>query len=326
MKLGFLKVAALAAAVFVPGLSAAEDWPTRPVTVIVPATAGGSADTLARAVFQYVSEDLGQQFVIDNRGGAGGSIGASAAAKAPNDGYTFLFTPIGVAVINKLVYDDLDFDFDTAFTPVIQMTDTSVIIVSNPGFEAKTMDDLVALARAEPGQLNVGIPGIGSMPHIVLAEIMRRTGIEMNIIPYKGGGPLANDLVAGQIMVGVDGTAGYTGHIRDGSLHGIAVAFGNRVAALPDVPAVNESAAPELADFGASGWQAIWAPAGTSPEIVAKLNASINAYLASDAGKEFLASLSLDPVGGAPEVLGEAARSATELCRPVIESGAVKLD
>ncbi|MBN9888151.1 Bug family tripartite tricarboxylate transporter substrate binding protein [Salipiger abyssi] len=325
MKRLIASVAAVAT-LLLPSLASADEWPSRPPTIIVPYSAGGSSDTMARAVAQFLSEKLGQQFIIENRGGAGGSIGASAAAKAEPDGYTFLFAPTGVAVINKMVYGNLDYDFEEAFVPVIRLNKSAMVFVANPDAEASTFAEFVAAARAEPGQLNVGIPGIGSTPHMLLAETARRLDLKVNVIPYKGGGPLSNDLVAGQLMYGVDGLQGYTSQLSSGTLKALAVGTEDRMSLFPDVPALNETGVEEFADFGTSGLQSIWAPAGTPDEIIAKMNGAINEYLDGEAGKKLLTSMAMDPVGGSPEDLTKAVDSLTALWGPVVEQLNIRKD
>jgi tripartite-type tricarboxylate transporter receptor subunit TctC len=273
-----LHVCASAAAVPLLGLVAATaaetDYPARPVRVIVPYPAGGGADTVSRILLAKLSDGLGQQFVIENRGGAGGTIGAAVAAKAERDGYTVLYDATAFSV-NPSLYARLPYDTLNDFQPVFLASLVPNLLVVHPSVEAKTVEDVIAIAKAAPGGLDWASSGNGTVQHLSLELFRLRTGVKLNHIPYRGGGPALNDLIGGQVKFFFSNGAASIGHVQSGALRAIAHTGRGRLRTLPEIPAVAET----LPGFEAYEWNGVFVPARTPAPIVAKLNAGLNAVL-----------------------------------------------
>ena len=300
----------------------AQDWPNRPVTMIVPFPAGAAVDTLARAVANVLSENFGKQFIVDNRAGAGGNLGGAAVAKAAADGHTLLFgTPAPIA-LNKFMYKGLAYDSERDFTPVVLVAKSPLIVAANPDFPAKTLVDLIAYAKQNPGKVNVGHPGNGTLGHITSALIQQFAGVEMTNVPYRGSAPLITDLLGGQVNVAMDFMPTYLQLVADRKIRALAVTTSRRVAQLPDVPTVQEAG---FKGFEATAWYAIVAPAGTPPDIVSKVNNAVNAFLKSEKGKTMLEQNSLQGVGGTPEELKAFIDGERAKWRPVIEAAKITM-
>jgi tripartite-type tricarboxylate transporter receptor subunit TctC len=302
--------------------AAAQEWPSRPVTFIVPFPAGSAVDTLARAVANALSENLGKQFIVDNRTGAGGNIGGAAAAKATADGYTLLFgTPAPIA-LNRLMYKGLPYDSERDFTPVVLVAKSPLIIAARLDFPAKTFPELIAYARQNPGKVNVGHPGNGTLGHITSALTQQLAGMEMTNVPYRGSAPLMTDLLGGQIDVAMDFMPTYVPLANDGKVRALAVTTSRRATQLPDVPTVQEAG---LNGFEATAWYAIVAPTGTPPDIVGKVNRLVNDFLQSQKGKAVLEQNALQSVGGPPEDLKAFIAGELAKWRPVIEAAKITM-
>lgn len=302
--------------------AAAEEWPTRPVTFIVPFPAGAAVDTLARAVANALSEDFGKQFIVDNRTGAGGNIGGAAAAKATADGYTLLFgTPAPIA-INRLIYKGLAYDSERDFTPVVLVAKSPLIITAKLDFPAKTFGDLIAYAKQNPGKVNVGHPGNGTLGHITSELTQQFAGVKMTNVPYRGTAPLMTDLLGGQVDVAMDFMPTYVPLVTSGKIRALAVTTSQRTTQLPDVPTVQEVG---FKGFEATAWYAIVAPTGTPPDIVAKMNKAVNSFLKSDKGKTVLEQNALEAVGGSPEDLKAFIAGEVAKWRPVIEAAKITM-
>jgi len=251
------------------------DWPTRPIKVIVPYPPAGGADTVSRTLFQKLGEMWGgAQFVIDNRGGAGGAIGAAAVAKADSDGYTVLYDSTAHSV-NPSLYPRLPYDTVKDFQAVFLAALVPNILVVNNAVAAKTVGDVIAIAKAAPGGLDWASSGNGTVQHLCLEMFRLRTGVNLNHIPYRGGGPALNDLIGGQVKFFFSNGAASIGHVQGGAIKAIAQTGRGRLGTLPDLPGVAET----LAGFEAYEWNGVFFPAGTPPAIVAKLNAGLNAVL-----------------------------------------------
>jgi tripartite-type tricarboxylate transporter receptor subunit TctC len=272
------------------------EWPTRPVRVIVPYPPGGGADTVSRILFLRLSEAFGQQFVIDNRGGAGGTIGAAAAAKAERDGYTILYDATAFSV-NPSLYPRLAYDTVNDFQPVFLASLVPNILVVNNSVAAKTLDDVIAIAKAAPGGLDWASSGNGTVQHLCLEMFRLRTGVKLNHIPYRGGGPALNDLIGGQVKFFFSNGAASIGHIQGGALKAIAHTGRGRLGTLPDLPAVADT----LPGFEAYEWNGVFVPTGTSPEIVRKLNGGLNATLRQRDVIDRLKSLNVEFRENTPE-------------------------
>jgi len=302
--------------------AAAQTWPERPVTMIVPFPAGAAIDLLARAVANTLSAEFGKQFIVENRVGAGGSIGATAVAKANADGYTLLFgTPAPIA-INKLMYKGLAYDSEKDFTPVVLVAKSPLIVAAKLDFPAKTFEELVAYAKQNPGKINVGHPGNGTLGHITSELIQQFAGVKMTNVPFRGSAPLTTDLMAGQIDIAMDFMPTYVPLVNSGKIRALAVTTGQRASALPEVPTAQEAG---FKGFEASAWYAMVAPTGTPKDIVSKLNHAVNAFLTSDKGKAFLEQNTLQGVGGSEDDLKRFIAGEVAKWKPVIESAKIAM-
>jgi tripartite-type tricarboxylate transporter receptor subunit TctC len=262
------------AAPFLVRSASAQAWPTRPVRVIIPYPAGGGADTTGRIFFARLGETWGQQFVIDNRGGAGGTIAEAIAAKADPDGYTILYDATAFSV-NPFLYTRLSFDYGKDFQPVILTTLVPNILVLNKDVPAKTVADVIALAKAAPDGLDFASSGNGTVQHLSLEMFRHMTGTKINHIPYRGGGPALNDVMGGQVKFFFSNGSASVGLVQAGSVKGIAHTGKGRLATLPDLPPVSDT----IPGFEAYEWNGVFVPTGTPAEIVQKLNAGMNAMM-----------------------------------------------
>jgi tripartite-type tricarboxylate transporter receptor subunit TctC len=301
----------------------AQAWPTRPITLVVPFPPGGSSDIVARALGRALTEALGQPVVIDNRSGATGNIGALAVARARPDGHTLLLATSGPAATNRLLFHALPFDPLRDFTPVTLVAEVPVAIIAGRQIEARTLPELLTLARARPGMLNYGTPGTGAMGHLAAARLEFLTGIRMNHIPYRGSAPLITDLMGGPLSLGFDFVASYVDQIRSGSLRALAVTAPERLPALPEVPTAVEQG---IADYVATSWFALLGPAGLPASVTARLNAAANAYLASAEGRALLTGIAATPHGGTPEAMGARIAAELALWEPIIRESRISLD
>jgi tripartite-type tricarboxylate transporter receptor subunit TctC len=295
-----LRVAAALALLGVAQALAQSSWPARPVTMVVPFTAGTTSDVIARGLVDHLSQTLGQPVVIDNRGGAGGNIGGAIAAKASGDGYTLLFATTGPAATNKLMYKDMPFDPQRDFGPVVLVGRSPIIVVARPDAPFSTLGELVAYAKAHPNTLTAGFPGNGTLGHIT-GELLKKTaGISFADTQYRGSPQILTDLIGKHIDIGMDSMAAYLSNVQDGTIKALAIAATRRWPNLPKVPTVSESGLPQ---FEASVWYAVLAPKSTPSDVVAKLNRATNQYLASDKAKMLLDTLGVSIDGGTPDDL-----------------------
>jgi len=275
----------------------AQAWPSRPVTMIMPFSAGGGTDLLARALAQYLGETLGQQVVVENRSGAGGNIGGAAVARAAPDGYTILFGTPGPLANNKLIYRNLPFDPEQAFSPVVLIAKSPLVVAARTSIPVNNIREMVAYAKANPGKLTVGVPGNGTLGHITALLLEKELGISLTSVPYRGTADVVKDLLGGQIDLAMDFLPSYVPLAREGKIRALAVTTAQRSSDLVDVETVQEAG---FREFEASAWYALAAPAGTPNEIVDRLNAATNAFLGSARGQEALARLSMQAIGGTP--------------------------
>jgi tripartite-type tricarboxylate transporter receptor subunit TctC len=301
---------------------AADEWPARPVTMIVPFPAGGPADVAARAVANALSEALGKQFVVDNRAGAGGNIGGAAVAKAAPDGYTLLFTTPAPAALNKLMYKTMPYDPANDLAPIVLVAKSPLIVTAKLDFPAKTLGDLIAYAKQNPGKVSAGHPGNGTLGHITAELIQQFAGVKMTPVPYRGTAPMMPDLLSGQIDITTDFMPTYVPLVTGGKIRALAVTTSQRAAELPDVPTVQEAG---YKGFEATAWYAVVAPTGTPASVVSKVNSAVNAFLASDKGKAFLKQNAMQGAGGTPADLK--AFIAGELAKwgPVIQAAKIAM-
>lgn len=296
--------------------ASAQDWPSRPITMVVPFAAGTTSDVIGRALVDHLGRSLGQTVVIDNRSGAGGNIGAAAVAKAPADGYTILLATTGQAATNKLMYKDITYDPQKDFAPVVLIGRAPVLVSARPDLKANTLSELIALAKAEPGKLTAGFPGNGTLGHITGLLLMAKGDVKLAQAQYRGSVPIMTDLLGGHIDVGMDSMAAYVPNVKEGKLKALAIASPQRWSGLPDVPTAAESGLP---GFEAAVWYALLAPAGTPPAVVARLNAATNAFLQTDQAKQMFDRLGVIAAGGAPQDLS--AFQAAEIAKwgPIIK-------
>ncbi|MDB5590627.1 tripartite tricarboxylate transporter substrate binding protein [Enterovirga sp.] len=284
-------VAALVGGMALFGTAAAEaqSYPNRPVRVIVPFAAGGTTDIFARLVADKLSQSLGQQFIIENRGGAGGNIGADAVAKAAPDGYTLVMGTVGTHAINASLYAKMPYDALTDFTPVAFTAGVPNLMVVNPKtVKATTVQAFIAEAKATPKKFNMASSGNGTSIHLSGEMFKQATGVEMPHVPYRGSGPAINDLVGGQVDVMFDNLPSSIEQAKAGNLRALAVTSSARSAALPDTPTLHESGLP---DFEASSWFALFGPKGLPPEITTKLNEEVRKALQTPELKQRFADL-----------------------------------
>jgi tripartite-type tricarboxylate transporter receptor subunit TctC len=263
-------------ALLVGGGATAQDYPSRPVKIVVPFPAGGSNDIIARILAQKLGERTGQTFLIENRGGAGGNIGADAVAASEPDGYTLLLTAPPPLTINAALYKSLRYDPAKAFAPVSLVASVPIVLAVHPSVEASNVMELIALAKAKPGALNFGSSGNGSTNHLAGELLKSMTGINIVHLPYRGAAPAMNDLIAGHIPIMFDNIPAVLPQVQAKAIKAIAVAGAKRASALPDVPTVAESGVP---GFEASAWFGLVAPAKTPAAVLAKLESEIDAIL-----------------------------------------------
>ena len=279
----------------------AEDrYPTRPIRLIVPSAAGGGTDFTARTLAQQLSVSLGQTLVVDNRAGAAGNIGVETAAKSTPDGYT-LVMPITSFPINPHLYPKLPFDTVKDFSPVVLASSAPLLLVVHPSVNARSVNELIALAKAKPGQLNYANSGNGTTAHLAGELLKKMAHVDLVSVPYKGGGPAVLDLVAGRVHVYFSTIPAALTQAQAGKLRALAVTTSKRVPILPDMPTVGESGLP---GFDVVGWFGIFAPAGTPRGVIARLNKDSNDALRQPEIQQRFATQGLIPGGGTPEVLG----------------------
>ncbi len=314
-----LSVAGTAAAGGWPGVAGAQAaYPAKPVKVVVPYAAGGGADTLSRLLFAKVSEDLGQPFVIDNRGGGGGTIGAGVAAKAAPDGYTILHDATAFSV-NPTLLPSLPYDTKKDFMPVFLAGIVPNLLVVHPGVEQKTVAEIVAEAK-KAGSLDWASSGNGTVQHLALELFRSQAGIKLNHVPFKGGAPALNDLMGGHIKYFFSNAAASTPHVKSGKIRAIAHTGTGRLASLPDVPPVSET----LAGFEAYEWNGVFAPAGTPKDIVDKLNGALNAAIKAPAVMERTAALSVVTRANTPADFAAFVAAEIEKWGKVVKDGNIK--
>jgi tripartite-type tricarboxylate transporter receptor subunit TctC len=313
-------VAALAALAATSALAAQSGkpaaYPTKPIRLIVPLTAGGPTDIAARIVAAPLGDALGQQVIVDNRPGAGGNIGADITAKSPPDGYTLFMGTSGPLSINSSLYPSLPFNPLKDFAPIIQTASAPFVVIVNPAVPARNMKELIALAKAKPGQLNYGSVS-GSASHLSTELFKLMAGVNMVHIPYKGAAPATTDVIAGQIQLSFASTPGSVPMVKAGKVKPLGVTSAKRVAKLPDVPTVAESALP---GYEASVWYGVVAPAGTPRDIVQRLNQEIARILANPTHHDRMTSADFEPTTSTPEQFAAFIRSETTKWAKVVKA------
>jgi tripartite-type tricarboxylate transporter receptor subunit TctC len=318
----FLHLAAGAAALpAVSRVARAQAYPSRPVRIIVAYTAGGPNDLFARLIGQWLSERLGQQFVVEHRAGAGGTIGTEAAVKAPPDGYTLLLASTG-NTIGASLYDKLNYNFIRDIAPVAKIADASGVMEVHPSVPAMSVPEFIAYAKANPAKISMASAGNGTYQHVSGELFKMMAGVNMTHVPYRGAGPALIDLVGGQVQIMFDTLPSSIEHIRSGKLRPLAVTAAARSEALPNLPTVGDF----LAGYEATTWWGITAPKSTSPEIVAKLNREINAGLADPKMKARFSELGGVPVPTTPADFGKFIADETEKWAKVVKFAGIKAE
>jgi tripartite-type tricarboxylate transporter receptor subunit TctC len=318
----FVLATVLAGMLALAGAATAQSYPTKPIKLIVPFAPGGPADVIGRIIGQHAGVILGQSFVVENRGGAGGTIGARLAAQAEPDGYTLLFANTSTLSINPAVYRNLDYDPAKAFVPVALVGTTSNLVVVNPALPVKSIADLIAYGKANPHKLAYSSPGVGTPPHMIGEMLKLRTGLDITHVPYKSGGSSTQDVVSGQVPLTFENPAVSLPLAQAGSIRAIAVTSEARNPRIPDVATVAET----IPDFVSVSFTGMVAPAGVSPAIVAKLNAAINDSLKSPEVMATLAKLSVDIKPGTPAEFGAFLAKEREKWQGVAKAAHIQID
>ncbi|HTC04936.1 MAG TPA: tripartite tricarboxylate transporter substrate binding protein [Xanthobacteraceae bacterium] len=318
----FLQLSAAAMAMpAVARLARAETYPGRPVHIIVGFAAGGPNDISARLIGQWLSERLGQQFVVENRPGAGGNVATELVVRAPADGYTLLLVP-APAAINATLYDNLNFNFIRDIAPVAGILRVPEVMVVNPAVPASTVPEFIAYAKANPGKINMASAGNGTVPHVAGELFKFMTGVDLVRVGYRGGGPALVDLMGGQVQVMFEPTLSTIGYIRAGKLRALAVTSATRSAALPDVPTVGEF----VPGYEATAWFGIGAPRNTPADIVGKLNSEINAGLVDAKFKDRLADMGGEPMPMSSADFAKFIADETEKWSKVVRAAGIKAE
>jgi tripartite-type tricarboxylate transporter receptor subunit TctC len=301
----------------------AAGFPDRPVRLIVPFPPGGGTDILARPIAQKLGEKWGQPVIIENRAGAGGNIGTEAAARAAPDGYTLVLGTVGTHAINQSLYRNLSYDAVRDFVAITLVANTPNVLVLNPAVPARSVQELIALAKARPGALNYASPGNGTPPHLAAEIFKNMAGVSITHVPYKGSAPAMTDLLGGQVQMMIANAPVVLPYIKSGKLIGLASTSATRPSMLRDMPTLSESG---LKGYEADTWYGLFAPAGTPPAIVQKLNADVVAVLNSPQILAFFAEQGAEVIGDSAADAGGKVRAEVEKWRGVIQSLGLSLD
>ena len=308
-------VVVVAASLALTGFARADDYPSRPIRVIVPFSPGGAVDGPMRLIAQQLGKRLGQPVVVENKPGAGATIGSDLVAKSPPDGYTLLLASQTNA-ISATLYSKLPFDPIGDFTPISLIGREPGVIVVHPSVPARTLQEFIAYVKANPGKVDYASSGNGSGQHLFAALLASKTGMKMNHVPYRGSGQATTDLLSGVVAMAIPGTAGMVGHIRDGKLRALAVTGAHRSPQLPDVPTVVESGVP---GYEAYVWMGLLAPKATPPAIVERLNRDVIAVLAEDEVVRYMAGAGIEIVGSSSAEFGRFFRAERDQWAKVIK-------
>ncbi len=310
---------AVAAAPALPRRASAEDYPARPVRIVAGFAAGGGVDITARLIGQWLAERLGQQFVTENRPGAGGNIGTEAVVNAAPDGYTLLLATVPNAV-NASLYEKLKFNFIRDIAPIAGIIRVPMVILLNPSVPAGTVPEFIAYAKANPGKINMASAGNGSAPHMAGELFKMMAGVDLVHIPYRGQGPALTDLLGGDVQVLFATAPGTTDYIRTGRLRALAVTSAARAEVLPELPTVADF----VQGYEASQWYGLAAPKNTPAEIVSRLNREINAAIADPGMKARLAAIGGEPLPGSPAEFGRLIAEETDKWAKVVRAAGIK--
>ena len=311
------------AMIVVHGVAGAQGYPQKPIRLVVGVPAGGTTDVVARLVGQKLSEQMSQKVVIDNRGGAGGNIGAELVAKSPADGYTLFLATIGTMAINPSLYSKMPFDTLHDFDAISQLTSMPQLLVVHPSLPVKSVKDLIAYAKSRPGQLTFASGGSGTAIHLAGELFKTMAGVDMVHVAYKGSSPAMTDLIGGQVSLMFDQILTSLPHVQSGRLRGLAVTTTNRSPAAPQIPTIAEAALP---GYAVTTWRGLLAPAGTPRDIVNRLGSETARALQNPDVRERFASQGVDPISSTPEQFAAMMKSELEKWRKVIAASGTKID
>ncbi len=303
--------------------AAQSEFPTQPVTMVVPFAAGGSTDLVARIVAQRMSQELGQQVLVDNRGGAGGMLGATAVAQAQPDGYTILMGTIATHALSASLYANPPFDPVEDFAPVAWLVTVPNVLTVNPQFPAQNVEELIALLKEKPGEYAYASSGNGTPLHLSGELFKSMAGVDIIHVPYQGSGPALVDVIGGAVPISFDNLPSSTEPIRSGQLRALAVTTKERAPNFPDIPTMEEAGVP---GYETNSWNALFAPAGTPPEAIARLNEAANKAIQDPEVQKRLAEVGAQIVGSTPEELGEHVKTEVERWRPVVEASGARIE
>ena len=313
---------ALVSLSFVPSYVQAQAYPDKPIKLIIPWPPGGGADVVSRLLSKAVGDDLGTQIIIDNRGGAAGNIGATAAARSAPDGYTIVFAYSGTHSINRHLYKTMPFE-ESDFAPIVFLASVPQLLTVRVDSPYKSVADVIAAAKANPGKLTYGSSGNGAINHMAGQLFADMAGIKLQHVPYKGGAPATNAILSGEIDLIFGEPAPLLPHVRSGKLRAIAVTSAKRSPSVPDLPTIAEVAVP---GYEVTSWNGFLAPAGTPDAAIKRLNASFNKVLADPAMRERLIQMGYEPVGGAPELFSKHIAEETKKWGPVIKGSGLEMN
>ena len=318
-----IAAASMAAGMAATPTFALAPYPNKPIRLVVPFTPGGVTDTSGRLIAEQLSKRLGQQVIVDNKPGASGNIGTQQVATAAPDGYTLVLGFDGTLVINPHVFDKVPFDSLRDFAPIGKIGDAVLILVAHPSVAAKTLPEVIALSKSQPGGLSYGTSGTGGTPHIAGEQLKLRTGANLVHVPYKGGGQAMIDVLGGNIPLVYTAVAGAQGQVKSGKLRAIAVSSAQRSKSLPDVPTFIESG---VADFEANSWVGLLAPAKTPKAIVDKLNLELNAVLNDPEVRDKLNVMGITATPGTPDKFADDMKRDLARYGPVVKAAGIKAD
>lgn len=314
------------ASILVAGLTGghaiAESWPSKPITLVVPFATGGTTDVLARAVGQELTKSLGQPVIIENKGGAGATLGADYVARAKPDGYTLMMGAVHHTIATS-VYKKLKYDFQKDFAPVTTVALVPNVLVVSPNLPVKNVAELLALAKASPGKHTYGSNGTGTGQHLIGSQFEKMGGVQLLHVPYKGSGPLTTDLLGGQVDMSFDTIPPVFSHIKSGKLRPLAVTTMKRSSALPDVPTLNEAG---LKGFDQGTWFGVLAPSATPKDIVARLNTEIVKIVKAPEFKKRMEQLGIEPVGNTQAEMAAQIKADTERYANLVKEANVTID
>ncbi len=317
-----LRIAVAAACLSAAFAASAQSYPNKPLRFVIPFTAGGTSDILARAIGPRLTEVWGQPVIVENKTGANGNVGAEYVARSAPDGYTFLLSDVGALSINPSVYPDMSFDPAKDFSPIIMVSYSPHVLAVHPSVPVTNVKELIAYAKANPGKLNFANSGTGGAPHLAGVEFAQRTGVQWVYIPYKGGSAAVTDVVAGNANVIFNGMLATYPSVKGGRLRGLAVSSAQRVASAPELPTVAET----VPGFETGSYQGLLAAAGTPRDIVLKLNGELTRILNTPDMKEFLAKQGTEVRSGPPEALGSFIVNEKARWAKVVKEAGIKAD